>query len=943
MSAPATTPISPTNYATGYMGYLIDTPYYNYNATAVITAITNAKNGISPASGDIVLFGGDSTLTIVLEYPDRVLPISFDLLGVQDNTYAYNVTNYVSNPAPISNPVVLFTNLSGKAATNINGISNAYISGIYLSNITKLSLSTAISPELTELDIQQTIGLIVLGGDGSIFFYNYNSNNTGALAWYLVTPSYTNYYNAQINLGYFFFVNQTDNYVYQDTLTSTTSSLQPINYYNSNYFIATVQSGNPGSPNINYNVDTSSNNLLSYYNSSSSSWISLNLINLPFTTITVYDPTAYKTYIITNAGQSDNILTLTELAGYFMSGNNAGPPSNYYSSGSFILYNLTTPTSTYTIWQADGNGLGTTTGSAVPYTTFNSNFIFRANNGNIYLCTVNTASTISSVTIINGGLKLNQSVIYKYSQTGFLDSSNASNLLEPGILFQSILINDNTPKIYNAVPLEAVNPTIYNGDTSIFQLIYQAADSVIKTPAQYVISYNNNNVAPGDMISIVLRYWIQGQIIYSTYVVYRPSTSSSPIITNYYMNIAGDSSSLNITFDKLNSLTNTTLYPIDLSEYTLSFVSYSPSTILVNYTQYPATLIVDTTTLVNGSQGTIVFQISSSNSITNYQVNIIKVPLTYIPFDVIVPITTQKSVDSLLFTAISDHIPSSFTSPTSYNDGNLLYSYYQLLNYSKNLNTTLISNKVGSTTTYTGFNFDSTSIPYNSSGVITFQYPSASNSTGTNLYYSNIYVMNLIINFIASSTTTATAVMDSFNNVTAGPTINIISPPTSSGGVFQIGISNGLDGNNDQFTITWLNNTGPFDSAGMGIFTAPVAGTYQFIINLTYSYENITINNNNVPYFSLIQNTTSGTSSIYTAYVTNININNGSISLTGIALSSVVSFSCVQVASANDTFYLQYNNNNATSSGFTMLPEISNSSGSTTIISKNTFTGMLLY
>ena len=216
----------------------------------------------------------------------------------------------------------------------------------------------------------------------------------------------------------------------------------------------------------------------------------------------------------------ENTTSYTDIYGYIINSSSGATITslpNGYSNGTYILYiqTITSESSVqYSIWISDG------TGGATLYTGFDNNFVFRANNGYIYLCIYDGTSpgNIGSIVPINGGLKLNQAIIYKYLNTGFLDTSESSNLLEPATLYQSVQVNDDNPYIENVIPANSVNPSIYVGNTYIFQL-----NTSTSNPNIWTLNYDNNAITYGMMSSVVLQYWIEGQIIYNTYTIYRPA------------------------------------------------------------------------------------------------------------------------------------------------------------------------------------------------------------------------------------------------------------------------------------------------------------------------------------------------------------------------------------------------------------------------------------
>ena len=446
------------NYVYGYQGYNLGVDYSigSYDPTATVAALTFAK-GSAPAVGDIVLFG-DSFIATVATYVAGTPPtITFTQLG-SNGQYSFFVP---TTPIGFGDPYAVINQSSGGSPALVI-TSSEYIGGYFIQTLTSNPPNVDITSSLPS-GVTPTTGLIVFGQNGLLYFYGSPNNTTTTAAWYNVTPL------IPFGLSYFNIVDETpaNNLLYEidpsskgtpSTILYTITAPTSVTYYFGTSGVIFPSSPNDG----DYFLNTTANNAVYFYTASYAAWSPYAFSST--SQITFYNQSSYQTYIVTEPGIGGSVATLTELTGYYIStSTGVTPPVNNYAVGSYILYYNTNPSvETATIWVVQSGG-------TVQYTQFSYNFIFRATNGSNYLCSPTGSGSQVNITTINGGVKLNQAIIYKYTQTGFLDTTEASNLLEPSVQSETLLISSGTTgtqTISNIVPSGGLNPLIQQNNVN---------------------------------------------------------------------------------------------------------------------------------------------------------------------------------------------------------------------------------------------------------------------------------------------------------------------------------------------------------------------------------------------------------------------------------------------------------------------------------------------
>lgn len=582
-----------TMYNGGFIGYIINNPS-NDNASNIINAVTNAKMS-SAAPGDYFLTSDyyvgvivDVTLASQEVNVNYATSLSYQHVifattgnGATGNNYNYNV---------------IYITYNGGAANQDSTISGEYLTSITASS-TQSEITSAYQGSLID-------GAIVIGNDGSIWFYNTGDGINTTNPWILTYP---------------YQINPIEGY---DTLTSTPLYIYPgINVTPQSVsttltYFSGVYGSQPSSPNDgDYYVNVSNNAQLYIYQNNV--WILVNI-----STYTFYVISTDQTYYITNAGTSNYTSILKDICGVFLSGTVATPVVTNYNN-TYVLYDNTS-SRVYSVWNV-------ISGQAVALTnTSISSFVFKSkNNGLLYVCNFTTlGSNVVTVTTINSGNKLKNAMVYKYANVGFLDNYNPANLFESNIYTYAynIEISDNTTHdISSTIPTNAIDPVIITDVSGIL--------SLSGTAGSYILTYNGTSINPGNIATANIAFWVQGQKIFNIYILNKDLTPfPETVIANYAIpsNSTGDSEPI----DVMSLSVESTYWPPDLSNYqlisqsssSLNFGVNSRSTFTINYSAiYPSQI---SSVVFNSNNVVYVINFTIASSIDFNQVSSSQLELT---------------------------------------------------------------------------------------------------------------------------------------------------------------------------------------------------------------------------------------------------------------------------------------------------------------------------
>jgi len=638
----------------------------------------------------------------------------------------------------------------------------------------------------------------------------------------------------------------------------------------------------------NYYVNLLDHNNLYKYNGES--WINQNISSYIFYNI------ENETTNLINAGKGNKTnICLKVISGNLilkLEGDSDIAPRNNYAINTYILYatgkNL--DNLIYNIWISNGYSGG------FPIDTQTSPFIFKANNtGSVYKCLPTDDNKIL-VNEINGGSKINNAILLKYTDAGFNENNNPSNLIEPSL--ETI-----TQTFTNETGNQVIGDTILQ--TAISPMLLSRND--IFTITNKRIICNTDLIGDGQIISTVLRYWLDGQIVFKILIVNRTlrvyneiseSTfiAGTTFIANIFLNGSKKYSKhdYEITFEYLNGLTQpSSTYPPLIKESLVGIITNSinikPHKIL--FDKITTGFIVDTTVIQEGTEGSFVFSITDPETSvkTVNLINLIKVPykqvtlstnyrLPFLKYDN--KSTTIKIVDIKSNNILSCNIP------TDQDLKVISISPSKLIQDNTN-------------TVREDIVIDATSFSTGETGTITISWEEYNNEyefISSILYTCIINITKPIIpSAVFYSVLSTTKLKPSGTN---------ISIPLK--GTIKEGMGVEAD-----ISFVWSGTHNVvFDS----LYIAPLSGLYSFSIILGYEYvSNIRINmingKPNIPFIT-VKNNTSETI-LYSGRVYNYNIKDGSTSSLGFITGAII-MNFMSYLVSGDCIQLYYNDNNNT-------------------------------